>query len=148
MKKSEHQETSPEKSKVLNKYLLDTNICIFFFKGRYNIDEKLQEVGLNNCFISVITLAELKFGSENSADPAKHRKVVEEFESKIQILPLINSLEDYAKEKARLRKLGTPIDEFDLLIGSTAKSNNLIVVTNNTKHFNRISGIKIEDWTK
>lgn len=132
----------------MNRYLLDTNICIFFFKGRYNIDKKLDEVGLNNCFISVITLAELKFGSENSADPVKHRNIVKEFESKIQILPLINSLEDYAKEKARLRKLGTPVDEFDLLIGSTAKSNNLIVVTNNIKDFNRIRGVKIEDWTK
>lgn len=130
------------------KYLLDTNICIFFFKGRYGIDEKLKEIGIESCCISVITLAELKFGSENSANPEKHRLIVDEFESQIQILPLINVLEDYAKEKAVLRKQGTPIDEFDLLIGCTAKSNNLIVVTNNTKHFKRIDGISIEDWTK
>jgi len=128
--------------------LLDTNICIFFFKGKHEIDEKLEEVGLDNCYISVITLAELKFGSENSDNPRKHRKIVEEFESKMQILPVLNSLNEYSKEKARLRKLGTPIDEFDLLIGCTAKVNDLIVVTNNVKHFNRINGIKIEDWTK
>jgi len=134
--------------KVLIKYLLDTNICIFFFKGRYDIDKKLEEVGIENCYISVITLAELKFGSENSANPEKHRLIVDEFESKIQTLPLVNVLEDYAKEKARLRKQGTPIDEFDLLIGCTAKSNNLIVVTNNTKHFQRIDGITLEDWSK
>ena len=132
----------------MNKYLLDTNICIFFFKGRYGIDKKIREVGINNCYISVITLAELKFGSENSANPAKHRLIVEEFESKVQILPLLNVLDDYAKEKARLRKQGKPIDEFDLLIGCTARSNNLIVVTNNTKHFKKINGISIEDWTK
>ena len=131
----------------MSKYLLDTNICIFFFKGRHEIDEKLEKIGLSNCYLSVITLAELKFGSENSDNPKKHRKIVKEFESKIQVLPILNSLDEYAKEKARLRKLGTPIDEFDLLIGCTAKANNLIVVTNNTKHFNRIKGIKIEDRT-
>lgn len=148
MKKQELQEILIEKLKVLIKYLLDTNICIFFFKGRYDIDKKLEEVGIENCYISVITLAELKFGSENSANPEKHRLIVDEFESKIQTLPLVNVLEDYAKEKARLRKQGTPIDEFDLLIGCTAKSNNLIVVTNNTKHFQRIDGITLEDWSK
>jgi len=148
LKKQELQEILIEKLKVLIKYLLDTNICIFFFKGRYDIDKKLEEVGIENCYISVITLAELKFGSENSANPEKHRLIVDEFESKIQTLPLVNVLEDYAKEKARLRKQGTPIDEFDLLIGCTAKSNNLIVVTNNTKHFQRIDGITLEDWSK
>jgi tRNA(fMet)-specific endonuclease VapC len=54
----------------------------------------------------------------------------------------------YAKEKARLRKAGTPIDDFDLLIGATAVTHKLIMVTNNTKHFKRINGIKLEDWTR
>ena len=100
----------------MSKYLLDTNICIFFFKGRFKLDEKFIEVGVDNCFISEITLAELKFGAENSANPEKHRKIVQEFQNKIQVIPIFNSINLYAKEKARLRKLGTPIDEFDLLI--------------------------------
>jgi tRNA(fMet)-specific endonuclease VapC len=54
----------------------------------------------------------------------------------------------YAKEKARLRKQGTPVDDFDLLIGVTSIAHNLIMVTNNTDHFNRIKGIVLEDWTK
>jgi tRNA(fMet)-specific endonuclease VapC len=54
----------------------------------------------------------------------------------------------YAKVKARLRKAGTPIDEFDLLIGVTSITHNLILVTNNTEHFKRIDGIALEDWTK
>ena len=54
----------------------------------------------------------------------------------------------YAKEKARLRKSGTPIDEFDLLIGVTSITHNLTMVTNNTDHFKRIKGIVLEDWTK
>jgi tRNA(fMet)-specific endonuclease VapC len=54
----------------------------------------------------------------------------------------------YAKEKARLRKAGTPIDDFDLLIGVTSVAHNMIMVTNNTKEFKRINGIDLEDWTK
>ena len=65
----------------------------------------------------------------------------------MQIIPIFGALDFYAKEKARLRKLGTPIDDFDLLIGATAVTNELIIVTNNTKHFTRIDLIEIEDWT-
>lgn len=65
----------------MSKYLLDTNICIFFFKGRFRLDEKFIEVGVDNCFISEITLAELKFGTENSSNPEKHRKIVQEFQN-------------------------------------------------------------------
>lgn len=131
----------------MTKYLLDTNICIFFFKGRYEIDKKIESAGLENCFISEITLAELKFGSENSGNPAKHRKIVNEFQRNFQILPIFNCLDIYAKEKTRLRKQGTPIDEFDLLIGATAIENDLVLVTNNTKHFVRLDSIKLEDWS-
>ena len=54
----------------------------------------------------------------------------------------------FAKEKARLEKLGTRIDDFDIIIGETAIANNLILVTNNTKHLRRMSNIRLEDWTK
>jgi len=57
-------------------------------------------------------------------------------------------LDSYAQEKARLRKQGTPLDDFDLLIGASAVANNLILVTNNVKHFERIEGITIENWAQ
>ncbi|MCB0854891.1 MAG: type II toxin-antitoxin system VapC family toxin [Bacteroidetes bacterium] len=132
----------------MTEYLLDTNICIFFFKGRYNLDEKIKKVGLENCFISEITLAELIYGAEHSADPQKHWKKVNEFQKGIQVLPIFNVLKTYGKEKSRLRKLGQLIDDFDLLIGATAIENDLILVTNNTRHFSRIENIQLEDWTK
>ncbi|MBU1822082.1 MAG: PIN domain-containing protein, partial [Bacteroidetes bacterium] len=100
------------------------------------------------CFISEITLAELKFGVENSERPEKNRKALTNFLSGIKILPIIHSLDFYASEKARLRKQGTPIDDFDLLIGVTAVTHGLTMVTNNTNHFIRIRGIDLEDWTK
>ena len=59
----------------------------------------------------------------------------------------INSLDFYAKEKARLEKKGAKIDDFDLLIAATAVRNNLILITNNTKHFKRIHRLTIQDWS-
>ena len=101
-----------------------------------------------NCFISEMTLAELKFGIANSDRPEKNKKVVDNFLTGVQVLPIFHSLDLFATEKARLRKLGTPVDDFDLLIGVTSVTHDLIMVTNNTNHFKRIIGIKLEDWTK
>ncbi len=132
----------------MKKYLLDTNICIYFIKGLYSLDKKIESAGTNNCFISEITVAELKFGVENSKYPDENRKVLDSFLEGIKIIPIFNSLDYYAKEKVRLKRTGKTIDDFDLLIGSTAVINNLTVVTNNRKHFDRIKGIKIENWTE
>jgi tRNA(fMet)-specific endonuclease VapC len=132
----------------LKKYLIDTNTCIYYIKGKYDLKKKFEKANPDNCFISEITLAELMFGVENSEKKEKNKKALEDFLSGIKILPIFHSLDLYAKEKARLRKLGTVIDDFDLLIGATSVSHNLIMVTNNTDHFKRIKGITLEDWTE
>ncbi len=129
-------------------YLVDTNIIIFFFKGKYQIQNKIATVGIQNCFISEITLAELRFGAYNSSAVEKHLKEVDELLNWINVLPIFPAISTYGEEKARLRKAGTIIDDFDLLIGVTAIENNHIMVTNNTKHFSRIKGIQLEDWIK
>ena len=104
----------------MNGYLLDTNICIFYLKGKFNLDRKIAEVGLNNCYISEITVAELKFGVENSRHIDKNKATLNAFLSQIQVLSISQVLDIYAIEKSRLKKLGTLIDDFDLLIGTTA----------------------------
>ena len=129
-------------------YLLDTNICIYYIKGKYNLSEKFKSVDVTSLYISEITLAELKFGVANSQTPEKNTVVLNKFLTGIQILPIFDSLDLYAAEKARLRKAGKPVDDFDLLIGATAIANELILVTNNSKHFIRLNGIKIENWTE
>jgi len=91
----------------LKKYLLDTNICVYFLKGLYNLDKKIEKVELENCFVSEITFAELKFGAENSEKPEKNRKTVDEFVSKFTILPIFSSLDVYAK-KSKTKKKRTP----------------------------------------
>lgn len=130
------------------KYLLDTNICIFYMKGLFNLDKKIENIGNENCYISEITLAELKFGVENSERKKKNTEALDNFINGIKIVPIYNSLDFYAIEKARLRKLGRTVDDFDLLIGASAVSNNMILITNNIKHFKNIKSIEIQDWTQ
>tara|TARA_R110000868_G_scaffold173829_2_gene410247 strand:+ start:36178 stop:36573 length:396 start_codon:yes stop_codon:yes gene_type:complete len=129
-------------------YLLDTNICIHLFRGKDNLIEKFQEMDIEDCAISEITLAELIFGAENSPNPKKNYKIIDNFSEQVKILPIFNSISIYAKEKVRLRKEGIMISDFDLLIGSTAIANKLIMVTENVKEFERISNITIENWVQ
>lgn len=117
-------------------------------KGRFGLIEKFKGVGLSNCFISEITLAELKFGVQNSQQIDKNTETLSKFLSDLKILPIIQALDIYASEKTRLRKAGTPISDFDLLIGATAVANQLTMITNNVGEFSRIKNINIEDWTK
>ncbi len=121
-------------------------MCVYFLKGLYNLDEKIEKAETENCFVSEITIAELKFGVENSEEKEKNKKTTDEFVSKFTILPIFNSLDIYAKEKARLCKKGKSLDDFDLLIGATAISNNLTLVTRNISDFERLEGIEIENW--
>lgn len=117
-------------------------------KGLYDLQRKFRLAGSENCMISEITLAELKFGVENSLQREKNALALANFLSGIIIIPIFSSFDVYAKEKARLRKLGQMVDDFDLLIAATAVANDLIMVTNNQAHLGRVNGVKIEDWTK
>ena len=128
------------------KYLLDTNICIDLFRGNYNLADKIEQIGRENCAISEITLAELVFGAENSKFPKKNFQLIEIFSEQVIILPILNAIPAYAKQKVELRKLGMMISDFDLLIGTTAMANDLIMVTENVKEFKRIRGIELQNW--
>lgn len=97
--------------------------------------------------MSEITIAELKYGVEKSTFKEKNRKTLETFQVKFDILPIFPALNIYAKEKARLKTKGKILDDFDLLIGSSAIFSDLILVTKNISDFDRLDGIIIEDWT-
>ena len=127
-------------------YLLDTNICVFYIRGKYALNKKLEIAGFDNCYISEITLAELKYGAECSNKVPENRALINEFATEINVLPAFDCFDIYAKEKARLKKIGSLVDDFDLLIASTAIFNNLILVTDNVRHFDRIEHITMENW--
>jgi len=130
------------------RYLLDTNICIYFLKGKFDLVKVFDKIGFENLYVSEITIAELKFGAAKSDRPDSNKAVVDKLVNKFKQIPISSSLDIFAAEKARLRKDGNIVDDFDLLIGSTAIYNEMTLVTNNEKHFIRLKNIQIENWTK
>ncbi|ADR20578.1 nucleic acid-binding protein [Marivirga tractuosa] len=130
-------------------YLLDTSICIFFLRGELDLKDRIYQIGRENCFISEISVFELKYGAENSNNPKKSHKAVNDFLKGLSIIPIYECVDLYAKEKTRLRKQGTPMhDEFDLLIGISALKNNLTLVTDNEKDFRFLDGLIIDNWNR
>ena len=130
-------------------YLLDTNICIFYLRGRYRIDQLIDKVGWENCYISEITELELKMGVELSMqkDGIDRSEQLNQFLSDINVLPINGAIDIAASEKVRLRLAGTPCDDnFDLLIACTAIANDMVCVTDNTKDFHRFKDIRLENW--
>lgn len=132
------------------RYLLDTNICVHYLKGEFDIQARVRAAGLANCFLSEITVAELLFGVANSAADwqARQRRDVAALRASFagQVLPITAALETFADLKTYLRRLGRVVDSFDLLIGSTAISHDLTLVTHNTRHFADMPGITLVDW--
>ncbi len=131
----------------MKQYLLDTNICAFMFRGKYGVRQHLHDIGLHNCHISILTYAELYFGIVNGGEEIEHNlKVLNTFCDNINIVGIDDVIPIYALEKSKLRKAGTPIDDFDLMIGATALAHNYVLATENIKHLGKIKGIVIENW--
>lgn len=129
-------------------YLLDTDICIHYFKDQFQLVQKIESVGIEQCFVSEITIAELTFGAYHSDRFDKHINEVVQLKQLFEVLPIFEAIDKYGAERARLRKAGLLIPDFDLLIGTTAVTHDLIMVTKNEKHLKRISDIQVENWTK
>lgn len=127
-------------------YLLDTNICIHYFKGQYNLKSKIEQIGYDKFAISEITIAELIFGAMKSQKKDKNISVIEDFSEKIITLPIFDSIWIYGEEKARLKTKGTIISDLDLFIGATSIFHNMILITRNVREFERMEEIKIENW--
>ena len=132
------------------RYMLDTNICAYILRGKYNLNKCVKDVGgIENCYISEITVAELKYGKEYGklkGGPKYKDQKLDEFFNDINVLPIAPVFDLYGIEKARLRMAGIPTSDYDLLIGCTAVSEDMVMVTQNVKDFKNIKGIKIENW--
>ena len=130
--------------------LLDTDILSEFFRGNLKViskvDEHLQKYGFVS--LSIITYYEILNGLLYK-DAKKQLKKFHDFVELNKILPLsIRAAKIAAENYADLRKKGNPIGHTDTLIAGIARANNLQLVTNNTKHFKRIKGLEIANWTK
>ncbi|MDX9751861.1 MAG: PIN domain-containing protein [Flavobacteriales bacterium] len=130
----------------MSRHLLDTNTCIFFMKDAHGVADRVRSLPVIDLAISEVTLAELMYGVSRSQHREKNQRSLDNFLELVEVLPIAPVLGVFADEKARLRNAGTPVADFDLLIGATAVHHGLVLVTNNTKHFRRIQGIKLVDW--
>lgn len=130
------------------KYMLDTNICIFIIKQKpENVSKKFLELEPGDICISSITYAELMHGVEKSQAREKNGLALTVFLSEIEILPFDDlAAQEYGVIKTDLQKKGEPIGPFDTLIAAHAKSMDVTLVTNNTKGFSRVDGLKLDDW--
>ncbi|NET02480.1 MAG: type II toxin-antitoxin system VapC family toxin [Sphaerospermopsis sp. SIO1G1] len=128
-------------------YLLDTDTCIYWLKNITSVTNKIQTIGWENICICNITVAELYFGAYNSQKVTENLTRAENFIQNIEVVTLDNNaVKKFGELKAELRKTGQPVADFDLLIASVALTRNYILVTNNTRHYSRISELKLENW--
>lgn len=131
---------------MAKKYLLDSNIFIHILRKRPEVRIQIEKAGWENCCIAEPSIVELLYGAECSSSPVKNVALVEELISHVDIIPFNICIREFSKQKARLRRLGTPIEDYDLFIGSTAVALGYTLVSENTKHLSRIEGIDLENW--
>ena len=132
------------------RYMLDTNICIYAIKHKpEKVFQKLKSIDPKDVCISSVTYAELMHGVEKSAAVEKNRLALALLLSNIEILDFdTRAAEDYGKIRAALEKQGRPIGVLDMMIAAHARSRGLVVVTNNTGEFSRVSELELENWAE
>ena len=128
-------------------YLLDTNMVIYIQRGVPSVLSRLNELGADHVALSSIVAAELAYGVEKSANKERNRKVLSLFLSEVRVLPWTHdAMWHFALHQHVLRQSGQMIGELDLLIACQALALDAVCVTNNTREFERIKGLKLENW--
>ena len=129
----------------MEKYLIDSDILIYFLKGKKEVIERLTKIPNDDLYISRINYTELIYGAYNSSKINHNLKVIEPFLEKFTVLEFTKASSlIFAKEKARLKKNGNIIADLDLMIASIAIENSCILISNNIKHFERIQNLELE----
>ena len=128
-------------------YMLDTNICIYVIKSRpAALRERFDQLAEALC-ISAITLGELLYGVEKSARRSENLEAVEQFTARLEVVPFsLRAAAHFGQIWAELAKLGTLCGAYDMLIGAHARSEGLMLVTNNVREFQRIPGLLVDNW--
>ena len=130
------------------KFMLDTNTIAYARNRRpENVFKRFINCPPEDMCISAITMAELEFGICRSAKPERNRSALTAFLTDILVLPFdADAAREYGDIRAELAARGTPIGFNDLLIAAHARALGLILVTNNTREFARVAGLKVENW--
>jgi tRNA(fMet)-specific endonuclease VapC len=129
------------------KYLLDTDICIYWLKGNKSIEQMAISLGLHNISISFMTLSELYYGAYKSKFINNNLTAIKLLIEKLSVVGSDETICAYfGNIKALLEKNGMIIDDADIFIAACALTNDAILVTNNEKHYNRIDGLQLQNW--
>ena len=130
------------------RYLLDTNICIYIKNHRpAEVLARFSKLPPGKVAMSAITYGELCFGAEKSSKPKETRQILEQLTSLIPVMPLDEATSiHYGKIRQHLQTSGKPIGNNDLWIAAHALASKLILVTNNVSEFERVAGLKVENW--
>ena len=129
------------------KYVLDTNTLIYFFKGIGKVKNRLLSMPPSEIVLPAIVLFEMEFGIAKSSSPRKRIGQLKNFTSLVNIIPFGPAeAKTGARIRAKLEKKGIPIGPYDILIAACAMANDFILVTHNVKEFQRIEGLRLEDW--
>jgi tRNA(fMet)-specific endonuclease VapC len=127
--------------------MLDTNICVHVLAKRpEQLSQKFERLAEQLC-ISSITLAELLYGAEKSLRRQENLAAVVNFSARLAVLPFaVDAAAHYGQIRSELEKAGTPIGTHDMLIAAHARSEALVLVTRNRREFDRVNGLRVEDW--
>jgi tRNA(fMet)-specific endonuclease VapC len=128
-------------------YLLDTDICIYALKGRSrSLSEKFRASD-GRMAISDVTLFELHYGAEKYSEPESRLAIIEAFVARLELLPFDSRAAQHAAQiRAGLERKGESIGAYDLMIAGIARSQGLVLVTNNVREFKRVEGLRLENW--
>jgi tRNA(fMet)-specific endonuclease VapC len=128
-------------------YMLDTNICIYVVKDYpATLRERFNRLAEQLC-ISTVTLAELHYGAEKSARRLDNLEAIRQFAARLEVLPFSAAAAvHYGEIRAALERAGAPAGAYDMLIAGHARSEGLTVVTNNLREFERMPGVRTENW--
>ena len=126
-------------------YQLDTNVVIQILRGDKAIIKQVYEIGIDNCCISEITIAELYYGAVKGNRKSNFDDI-DIIRRMFQIIPIYDSFEQLARIRLELKNQGKLIDAYDMMIGATAVYYGFTLVTHNTKHYINIPDILLEDW--
>ncbi|MBC6418978.1 MAG: type II toxin-antitoxin system VapC family toxin [Prochloron sp. SP5CPC1] len=130
------------------KFLLDTNTCIVYLKGKnLSLKQKLESTLIKDIAVCSIVKSELFYGAMKSANPQRNLLQQQDFLAQFISLPFDDvAAMTFGTVRSQLEALGTPIGAYDLQIAAIALAHHLTLITHNTREFNRVNGLRIEDW--
>jgi tRNA(fMet)-specific endonuclease VapC len=130
------------------KYLLDTDICVHLIRARTpRLRGKFEELETGQLGLSLITVAELRFGADNSSDPERHHAQLSQFLCAFELLDFDSEAAGhYGQIRSYLQRKGTPIGSLDMLIAAQARARRITLVTHNVREFKRVPDLAIEIW--